>query len=55
MKQDRNKQNELIRMSIIRDMSEGVIVLGLNGIVEYINPAAESILKKSAEKPMRLL
>ena len=30
-----------ILKSIIRDMSEGVIVLGLDGVICYINPAAD--------------
>lgn len=42
--------NDLIRESIIRDMSEGVVVLGLDGSIQTLNPAAERILGRSAEK-----
>lgn len=40
--------NELIKESIMRDMSEGVMVIGMDGIIEYINPAAENILGNGA-------
>ena len=40
--------NDWIRQSIIRDMSEGVIVLGLDGRIGYLNPAAEEILEKTS-------
>ena len=39
---------ELIRESIIRDMSEGVMTIGFDGIVTYLNPAAEKILAREA-------
>ena len=35
---------ELIDEGIIRDMSEGVMTINLNGIVDSFNPAAEQIL-----------
>ena len=35
---------DVMRSEIIEDMSEGVMLLGLNGVIEYINPAAERIL-----------
>lgn len=39
-----NNFNNLISGRIIRDMSEGVMVLGLDGTMEYLNGAAENIL-----------
>ena len=44
------KQNKLIQQSIIRDMSEGVMVIGLRGTIQYVNPAALDILEKSEEQ-----
>ncbi|MCI6720424.1 MAG: PAS domain-containing protein [Clostridiales bacterium] len=41
--------NELIRQSIMRDMSEGVLVIGLDGRIGYVNPAAAQILDRDAE------
>ena len=43
------RQDDLIRQSVIRDMSEGVMVLGLDGRIQTVNPAAEKILGRSAE------
>lgn len=43
------RQDDLIRKSVIRDMSEGVVVLGLDGAIQTVNPAAERILGRSAE------
>ena len=43
------RQDDLIRESVIRDMSEGVVVLGLDGSIQTVNPAAERILGRSAE------
>ena len=43
------RQDDLIRESVIRDMSEGVVVLGLDGAIQTVNPAAEWILGRSAE------
>ena len=39
---------QFISRSILRDMSEGVITLGLDGIITFVNPAAEQILSLSA-------
>lgn len=39
-----SERTEWIRHSIIQDMSEGVIVLGLDGKIAFLNPAAEEIL-----------
>ena len=41
---------ELIDEGIIRDMSEGVMTITLNGIVDSFNPAAEQILGKKKEE-----
>ena len=43
-------QSELIRQSIIRDMSEGVMTVGLDGVISYANPAASEILDRGAEE-----
>ena len=40
---------DLIRKSIITDMSEGVMTIGFNGVISYVNPAAEAILGMKAE------
>lgn len=41
---------EVIRNHIMRDMSEGVMTIGFDGIISDINPAAERILERSAEE-----
>ena len=41
--------DELIRKSIIEDMSEGVMTIGFNGIISHVNPAAEEILGMKAD------
>ena len=41
---------ELIDESIIRDMSEGVMTIDLNGVVDSFNPAAERILGKKKDE-----
>ena len=43
-----NSELEFIRQSVIRDMSEGVMTVGLDGKIVDINPAAAGILEKSA-------
>lgn len=35
---------DMIPTEVINDMSEGVMLLGLNGVIRYLNPAAERIL-----------
>lgn len=40
--------NELISRNIIRDMSDGVVIIGLDGIISHVNGSAERILEKSA-------
>ena len=42
--------NELIQASILRELSEGVLVIRLNGKIAYVNPSAEKILNVPAEK-----
>ena len=37
-------ENDWIRESVLRDMSEGVMAIGLDGRIAYLNPAAEAIL-----------
>ena len=39
---------DVIRRSIVRDMSEGVMTVGMNGRISSLNPAAEKILGLSA-------
>ncbi|MBE7003253.1 MAG: PAS domain-containing protein [Ruminococcaceae bacterium] len=39
-----DKKKELMRQSIIRDMSEGVMTIGFDGIITFLNPAALAIL-----------
>ncbi len=44
---DRNE--ELIRRSILRDMSEGVMTVGFDGVITSVNPAAGHILGVAPE------
>ena len=39
-------KQELIRESIMRDMSEGVMTISFDGIISYLNPAALHILER---------
>ena len=43
------KSSELIHKSIMQDMTEGVMTIGLDGIITYVNPAASTILGISSE------
>ena len=43
------QNEEIIQRYIMRDMSEGVMAIGFDGILNFINPAAAQILEKSAE------
>lgn len=45
-----NLQNSTTYGRILRDMSEGVIILGLDGIVQYTNQAAADILGMEVEE-----
>lgn len=44
-----NEQSDIIQKSIFKDMSEGLIVIGLDGTIQYFNQAASDILVKSPE------
>ena len=41
---------ELIRESIMRDMSEGIMTIRFDGVISYLNPAALRILEQSEEE-----
>lgn len=43
-------KKELIQSSIIRDMTEGVMIIGLDGKIQFFNPAATEILGKTSEE-----
>ena len=43
-------KQELIRASIIRDMSEGVMTISFDGIISYLNAAALDILARGEEE-----
>ncbi len=45
-----SSRQELIHQSIIQDMSEGVMTIGLGGVISTVNPAAEKILGRSAKE-----
>ena len=40
------KHTDFIRESIIRDMSEGVMAIGMDGVINYVNPAVTQILER---------
>lgn len=44
------KSSELIHKSIMQDMTEGVMTIGLDGVITYVNPAAASILEMDAQE-----
>ena len=44
-KDNRMSSSELIHKSIMQDMTEGVMTIGLDGVITYVNPAAASILQ----------
>ena len=44
------RKGDLIRESIIRDMSEGVMTVGLDGVIGAVNGAAERILDRPARE-----
>ena len=48
MKEDR--QRDIINSSIIHDLSEGILTLGLDGRIGMVNPAAEAILGMPKEE-----
>lgn len=43
------RNSELIHKSIMQDMTEGVMTIGLDGVISYINPAAAMILGMNAQ------
>ena len=43
------RNSELIHKSIMHDMTEGVMTIGLDGVITYVNPAASSILGISSD------
>ena len=43
-------KQELIRESIMRDMSEGVMTISFDGIISYLNPAALQILSHNEQE-----
>lgn len=45
-----NEKIELIQESILRDISEGIVVIGRNGNIQYFNSAAMNILDKTEEE-----
>ncbi|MEF2837439.1 MAG: adenylate/guanylate cyclase domain-containing protein [Oscillospiraceae bacterium] len=42
--------SELIHKSIMQDMTEGVMTIGLDGVITYVNPAAASILEMTEQE-----
>lgn len=48
MSEEKNEKNSLIYRSILRDMSEGVLTIGMDGRIAGLNPAAEKILEKTS-------
>ena len=40
----------VIQASIMRDMKEGVMTIGMDGIISFVNPAAEKILGKTEKE-----
>ena len=45
-----DNKTDIIRQSIIHDMSEGVMTVGFDGKISYINPAALAILERSEDR-----
>ena len=39
-----------IQAEIMRDMKEGVMTIGMDGVISFVNPAAEKILEKTEEE-----
>lgn len=44
------RNSELIHKSIMQDMTEGVMTIGLDGVITYVNPAAATILGMTAQE-----
>lgn len=49
MLSQQEKNNDLISRSIIRDMSDGVVSIGMDGIITMVNDSASRILGRSKE------
>lgn len=47
---DMEDSNALVQSRILRDMSEGVLTIGLDGCIERMNPSAERILECPAHE-----
>ena len=43
------RSSELIHKSIMRDMTEGVMTIGFDGVITYVNQAAASILEMNTD------
>lgn len=44
------QNTDIIQNYIMRDMSEGVLAIGFDGIIGYVNPSAARILSRSCEE-----
>jgi signal transduction histidine kinase len=45
----RSRQSEQTRLrSIVEGMADGVVIIGLDGVIRFVNPAAESLFGRSA-------
>ena len=44
------EHTDFIRERILQDMSEGVMTIGLDGVITYVNPAAVQILDRKPEE-----
>lgn len=45
-----NDRSDFIRLSVIRDMAEGVMTIGLNGVITSVNRAALGILRREEDE-----
>lgn len=45
-----DRKQQIIQQSIVRDMSEGVMTIGLDGIITSLNAAGSQILDRSAQE-----
>lgn len=48
--QEKVLTEKVVQDSVIRDMSEGILIIGFDGTIIYANPAAFSLLGKSSKK-----
>ena len=49
-----NQDIQFIRQSVIRDMSEGLMIIGLDGRIAGMNPSAAEILGRSADEVVHM-